>query len=129
MSGSSAGIITQGADRYSKLTATIAINTSLSDAVCVKGLNVCGIQMPAAWTAAVLTFQVSMDDGTTFQNYYRDDAELSYSTTMAAAGLSFGFLPTIFDGVTHIKVRSGTASAAVNQAGARSIILGVRWYS
>ena len=40
-------------------SATIANGASLSGAVYVGNRRLIGIQMPAAWTAAVLTFQVS----------------------------------------------------------------------
>jgi len=53
-------------------TATIANGASLSDALELDGHSVLRIAMPAAWTAADLTFQVSDDAGTTFRNVYWD---------------------------------------------------------
>ena len=51
-------------------TATIAISTSLSAAIALPpGWYPAAILMPAAWTAADLTFQLSLD-GTTFADLY-----------------------------------------------------------
>lgn len=78
------------------------------------------IQMPAAWTAAALTFQISYD-GLTFVDAY-DDAGNEISYTAAA---SHGILldPSKWVGIEYIKVRSGTTGLAVNQGGARTLHL------
>ena len=47
------------------ISVTIANGTSLSAAVNLGSGKLRGIALPAAWTAAVLSFQVSLD-GTTF---------------------------------------------------------------
>lgn len=102
---------------------TIAINESLSGAVAVGDGVFTGIVMPAAWTAAVLTFQASFD-GTTFYNLY-DEAGGEY--TIAADASRYITVPAgDFAGVRFLKVRSGTAAAAVNQAAARTLSLIVR---
>jgi hypothetical protein len=78
-----------------------------------------GIQMPAAWTTAVLTFQVSMDGGTTFSDLY-DESGTERSVTVAV-NRSITLDPTKFIGATHIKIRSGTSAAPVVQAAARTL--------
>lgn len=79
-----------------------------------------GIQMPAAWTAANLTFSASMDGGVTFNDLYDDSG--TERTVTAAAGRSITLDPMRFLGCTHLKIRSGTSAAAVNQGAARTIL-------
>ena len=103
-------------------TATIAKDASLSDAVEIAGYHYMGIVMPAAWTtSATLTFQVSAD-GTTYQNLYDDSgAEVTVSGVAASISISLDALALKLAPWNYIKIRSGTASSAVNQAAARSI--------
>ena len=103
------------------LTATIANGASLSDAVAISGKLV-GLVVPAAWTAASLTFQGSVD-GVNFYNVYDDATERTIASASVVASHYIALTLTHWLGFTHIKVRSGTASAAVNQGAARSIIL------
>lgn len=118
----------QGLDRYSALVATITIATSttVSSAVLVKGLNVTSIQMPAAWTAANLTFQGSTDDGVTFGPIKAPDSTgtLTATTLTSPAASDCISIPAgTFDGYTHIKLVSSAAQAAD-----RAIRLGLRQY-
>ncbi|CAK0744728.1 conserved hypothetical protein [Gammaproteobacteria bacterium] len=100
-------------------TATIANGASLSDAIATDGAAVVGIVMPAAWTAANLTFQCSADD-VTFANLYD---ELGTEKTVTASTSRYIYLnPADFSGCDSLKVRSGTAGSAVNQGGDRSIV-------
>lgn len=82
---------------------------------------VAGFQMPSAWTAANLTFQVSTDDAT-YQNLY-DDA--GNEVTVTAADSRFITLDTAqrsnYDGIRFIKIRSGTSGSPVNQGSDRTI--------
>lgn len=91
--------------------ATIAAGDSLSPAIAVGGLVPVGIVMPAAWTAAVLTFLVSVDD----QNFYPLQDMSGEVTAGAAAGQYIALDPAIFIGIVSLKLRSGTASAPVAQ--------------
>lgn len=104
------------------MEASIAINTSLSDAIDLKNNRLSYIQMPAAWTAANLTFQVS-EDGATFNNLY-NDAGTEYTVTADANRV---LRLTLHDwlAVRYMKIRSGTAGSPVNQAAARTLRLGV----
>jgi hypothetical protein len=76
--------------------------------------------MPAAWTAANLTFQVS-HDGTNFFNLYDKDGT-EYTVT---ADASRAIILPLSDwvGIEHLKIRSGTAAAAVNQGAERTIVI------
>lgn len=107
-------------------SATIANATSLSAAVDLNGGILVAIQMPAAWTAAGLTFQGSYD-GTTFYNVYDDAGNELTLTTAAQRYLVFdGDVARNLRGIRHIKVRSGTSGAAVNQGAERVLRLVAR---
>jgi len=107
-----------------EIQATIAINTSLSAAVELGGHSVERIIMPAAWDAADLTFQISDDGGTTFQNVYWDwGAEMVVD---AAASYTIELSPFVkLSNLDQLKVRSGTAGTPVVQTAARTIGLSV----
>ncbi len=97
--------------------ATIAAGASLSEPVALGALTLVGISMPAAWTAAALTFQVSPDGGTTWQELF--DGAGNEVTVQAAAGqfvVPFAMPSYLWRGVNMIQVRSGTAGGPVNQA-------------
>ena len=105
---------------------TISPGQSLSAAVGMGADTLVGISMPAAWVAAALTFQVSID-GETWQELYADTGtEVTIPSTAAAAG-QFIVLPTfpsyIWRGVNLLKVRSGTAGAPVVQTAGATITL------
>ena len=98
--------------------ATIAAGASLSGPVSLGALTLVGISMPATWTPAVLTFQVTPDGGT-WQELY--DGAGNEVTIFAAAGQ---FIIPLLDpsylwrGVNMLQVRSGTLAAPVNQVAA-----------
>jgi len=101
--------------------ATIGAGASLSEAVTLPpGHVLCGIQMPADWTAAAITLQGSADNAT-FQDVYVA-AGTEHSIT-AAAATTIALDPTLYRSFPYLKVRSGTGASAVNQAAARSIAL------
>lgn len=100
-------------------TATIANGASVSGAVNLAGRVFCGLYMPAAWTAAGLSFQGSYDGAT----YYDVRTETAEVTGAAAASQYIGFDPTWFLGVNFLIVRSGTSGTPVNQGAERALIL------
>lgn len=109
---------------------TIANGQSLSGVVPLQGLEVVGIIMPAAWTAAALTFQSAdiadppAGGSTTYQNIYSTGGtELNY-TVDAARRIPVD--PNAFGRHSAVKVRSGTSGAAVNQGADRIGYLVVR---
>lgn len=97
------------------LTAIIPTGQALSSPVKLGERKHVGLIMPAAWTAADITFQVSAD-GTTFVNLYdKTGAEVVYKA-VAGAGIQisdFDLAPW-----SHIKIRS-----SVNQADDREILV------
>lgn len=97
----------------------IANGASLSTAVNLSGRILCGIYMPAAWTAGGLSFQAS-EDGLTFYDVWVDGAEY---TTATAAGVYTAINSDAFLGVRHIKVRAGTSAVPVAQGALRTLLL------
>lgn len=100
--------------------ATITSGTALSPAADLDNARLAKIVMPAAWTAASLTFQTS-DDGVTYSNLYTA-AGVEYTVTAAA---STAIVVPIVDwiGTRFVKVRSGTSGSPVNQGADRVITL------
>lgn len=96
--------------------AVIAPAGSLSGPVPLGALTLCAISMPATWTAASITFQVSPDGGTTWQELY-DGAGNEVTITAAAGQFIVPLSVPNYDlrGVNMVQVRSGTAAAPVVQ--------------
>lgn len=99
--------------------AVIPNGTALSQAVYIGHGNLVGVQMPAAWTTANLTFQASLD-GTTFQNLF-DDGGTEYTITALVSQNITIRVPV--QGALWVIVRSGTSGSPVNQGAARSVTL------
>jgi len=98
----------------------IANGQALSAAADLQIVRLHRINMPAGWTAATITFQVS-DDGEEWADLYLATDE--YEVTAAAANRSIVVDQALFFGVRWLKVRSGTAAAAVNQGAERILKL------
>jgi hypothetical protein len=112
--------------RLKQATAVIAEAGSLSGAVDCGNQPPVAIIMPAAWTAADLTFQVSAD-GTTWGNLYDENASTRTETSLKAAANDIIRLdPNKWGWVRHLKIRSGTAASAVAQAAARTLTVVLR---
>lgn len=106
------------------VTAVIASGASLSGAVDLRGVVLVGVNMPADWTAADLTFQATHEEAGTYQNVFdADDAEV---TVQAAEDRYIVLEPAKYAGIRFLKVRSGTSGTPVNQAAARTLVLLVR---
>ena len=109
----------------SVITATIANGDSVSGSIALGDDPVVAIRMPAAWTAAVVTFQVS-DDGTTFGDLYNlagDETTVQIPAGGALAGKVVALSPWEFAGARYIKIRSGTGASPVSQGAARTLTL------
>jgi hypothetical protein len=98
---------------------TIANGQSLSPAVDFGDDRLHTILMPAAWTAANLTFQVSAD-GVSYIDLFTSAGELVIT---AAAARALALDQTIFPAFRFLKVRSGTSGVPVAQGAARDLIL------
>ena len=110
------------------LTATIPINTALSNAVDLNGCTLGAILIPSVWTSAAVTFRAS-HDGVTFYDVYSGgpgatDAVVEYGLANAAAVSRWYYLDyKYFLGAEWVMVRSGVTATPVNQAAARTIYL------
>lgn len=104
----------------STTTATIASAGNLSGAVNLSELVPMAIIMPAAWTAAALTFQASADNSTYNDVYTSGGGEY---TVQAAASRFIVLDLTDFVGMRYLKVRSGTSGTPVAQAAQRVLTL------
>ncbi len=108
------------------LLVTIGSGAALSNAVINVNDAIDGIMMPASWTAADLTFQVSLD-GQTYGELY--DVPISgvavsnYQVVAPPAGAAIPLDVEVFAGWSFIKVRSGTALLPVVQGGNRALII------
>ena len=100
--------------------AAIANGQSLSGAVDLGTGRLVNIQMPAAWTDAVLSFQTSAD-GVTYADLF--DVTGSEYTVYASASRSIVVPRDAFIGTRYLKIRSGLSGAAVAQGGDRSLSL------
>lgn len=110
-------------------TATIANAASQSGEVDLEGLSLQAIVMPAAWTAANLTFLASDTSGGTF-NPVHDDAGAEVTVTAAAArAIGLDAVSRELDGLRYIKVRSGTTGVPVAQGAERILSLVLRGVS
>ena len=107
-----------------RIPVTVGAGTSLSAAVPTGTKTVCGMAIPAIWSAAALTFQVSVDGGSTWLDLY--DVTGSEVSVTAAAGQYHAIDPVVFAAINHVKVRSGTSGAPVVQTADRTITLVVR---
>src|SRR6266571_1443782 len=102
---------------------TIANGVALSNIVDVGTIEFIGFFMPAAWTAANLTFRVSQDGVTFFDLFDSAGVEVSVA---ASASKGIGVIGTPLQALSpwrYIIVRSGTTGTPVNQAGARTILI------
>lgn len=105
------------------VSVTITNGSALSAPVALGEFVLTGIAMPAGWDAAALTFQVSADGGTTFQEMQSISAAISYAV---AANQYIAIDPTLWRGINMIKVRSGTSGTPVNQTADRILTLVTR---
>jgi len=108
---------------------TIAAGAALSGAANLGDKVLSAILMPAAWTAACLTFQASDDEGVTWHGVWDDGGnEVSIASAAVVAGQRISVDPSSFAGLDFLKIRSGTTAAPVNQAAAATLTLVARKY-
>jgi hypothetical protein len=100
----------------------IASGTSQSDEVIIPpGMQLAGILMPAAWTAAALTFLARRQIAETAVALYTGAAEVAVTT--AAADRYIVPDPDTLVGIPYLTLRSGTGAVPVNQGAARTLKL------
>jgi hypothetical protein len=108
----------------STFTATIANGTSLSGNLDIgPNATIVGILMPAAWTAAALTFKAG--DGSNMGSVYNAAGEYSIPSGSIATGAAtyLAIPPGDLAGCRTIAFRSGTSGSAVNQGADRVLTI------
>lgn len=107
--------VRQGAADSDETTATIAAGQSLSGAVDTEGLALAAILMPADWTVADITFQVSNAADGVFRDLYDDVGNEIRIPTAVNRAVSLDVLALAMSPYQFFKVRSGTATVPVVQ--------------
>jgi len=100
-------------------SATILSGQQNSSGVLIGGMTLCGIIMPAAWTAASLTLQMSIDNGATWTDVFDNDGTPISLTVAASRYVKLN--PADFAGINFVRLVS-----SVNQAADRSIVIVAR---
>lgn len=102
--------------------------TGLSAAVGLGGKTLVGIVIPAAWLTAGISFQASGDGGVTFGELLDETATARAISSVAGGAYTvIAVDPTKWRGINEIKVRSGTSATPVNQTGAPTLLLLIRF--
>lgn len=99
----------------------IANGQTVSAAIALAGLCLCGIHLPAAFTGTTLTFQASAD-GVTYTAVKSTTSGTALSYTVAQ-GTFAAIDPKDFQGINYLKIVSGTA-----EGGARTLNIAVRGF-
>ena len=101
-------------------TLTLASGASVSGSLDTLNTDLLGFISPAAWTAAALTLEVSVDNTNWFGIVYDSYGVQinSYSSLTVNAGYNADFINLL--PFRYIRLRSGTTATPVNQAAART---------
>lgn len=89
---------------------TIESGETISNEVNMRGMTLCGLYMPAAFTGTTITFQASDQSNGTFVAAY--DVSGSQITATVSASKYIKLDPSDFAGIQHIKLVSGSAEGA-----------------
>ncbi len=109
------------------ITATIASGTALSAEVDIGSKSLVGIFVPAAWTTAGISFQVSVDGGVTWGELNdQTPAAIVVGSITGGTAVYIGIDPTRLRGPVALKVRSGTSATPVNQGSTVNLTLVTR---
>lgn len=107
---------------------TIASGTAVSGAAQVNGQMIDGLILPAAWTAADITFQVSLD-GITYSDLF--DGYGNQVAIAAVASRAIALPIGLLRAWDYVKLRSaavGVPATPENQAADRAIVVVSRNY-
>lgn len=86
-------------------TATIANNAQISDAVDLAEQRLAGINVPANWVAANITFQTSID-GVAFFDVYDSNGAVSIPQGQLANARMVLVDPSTFFGLRYLKLKT-----------------------
>jgi hypothetical protein len=101
---------------------TIANGGSAAPPELTEGYALVGIEMPAAWTAAALGFEVSID-GATFYTAYDNAGNLLQATVAASRHIVFPLDSAIYGPFLKVKSVGAGTDVAANQGAARTLRL------
>lgn len=104
-------------------TATIASGASVSATVDLSNAVLTGIIMPAAWTAADLTVEVSHDGTAWIGLAYDATATQCNNITTPAVDTAHAFDVRAMAPYQYIRLRSGTTASPVNQGADRDVLV------
>ena len=103
------------------------VKAKLAEAIAVAEKVPCALLMPAAWTAADISFQASLDGGATWHDVY-DMQGNNLVLVNPQVGTFYQLDPSQFAGLTVIRLQSGDPGAQVNQVAAAAVTLATRKY-
>ena len=106
-------------------TATILSGASQSGAIDLEGYQLVGLNMPAAWTAAAITYLASPTLDGTYLPVYESGIEV---TDPAAANqyVAIAANAVALASIRFLKLRSGTLALPVAQGADRTITLSLK---
>lgn len=106
-------------------TAIIAKGESQSTVIPKSGYKNMLIIMPAAWSAADITFLVSNNPTTGFVKLVKasDETEITSKASASEAVNMDGTLKEALGACAYVKIRSGTSTVPVNQTSPRTLIV------
>jgi hypothetical protein len=100
-------------------SATIASLGRNSSAVTIGSMTICGLIMPATWTAATLSMEMSIDNGVTWHQVYDNDGTQIVLTVDASRYVKLD--PADFAGINTLRLVS-----SADQAEERTIVIAAR---
>lgn len=112
--------------------AAIAAGQSLSGQVNIGTKSLVAISLPSNWSEAGLSFSVSFDGGDTWGELVDNTNTAITVPAVAIAGgnpAQIAVNPAQWQGITALKIRSGTAADPVNQVDAVTVSLVTRLVS
>lgn len=111
--------------RTIEMTAIIAKGESQSTTINKSGYKNMLIIMPAAWTAADITFLVSNNPTSGFVKLVKasDESEITSKASASEAVNLDGTIKEALGACAYVKIRSGTSVTPVNQADRRTLIV------
>lgn len=102
----------------------IQAGESLSDGVDCTGGNIVRFTMPAGWTNANITFQIS-SDGNGYNDLYNTNGEEVTLPVEESAAVVLGQFGDYLKAIAFLKIRSGTKSHPVVQEAQRDFAIAI----
>lgn len=106
---------------HKAITVTIASGAALSDEIILDGYELFAVQMPAAWTAAALSYQAKGTVAGALADVVLTGSEITDAVTVDQYVLLTNPVRAY-----SVKLRSGVTATPVNQGGARELVAMLR---